>query len=125
MFLIENLEAAMLDSICSIQVHRRRPRLPGVAHGPARQAMEPFIELPFLSFTKTYHSSQSVQLATSFLQPACLHQGSHVDPADKGPGSPIVIVVRLVEITDAIIFAPVFLAWLDGRIKSTHGKGII
>src|SRR5688572_21193719 len=125
MFLVENMYTAMLNCVRGKQVHRRRPRLPAVTHRLTRQPMEPFIEFPFLIFAKTHHGSQSLQLTTGVIQPASLYQGSHIDTANEGPCSTIMVVMRLVEISHAVIFAPVLLAGLDRWIKSTYWERIV
>src|SRR5215207_4673571 len=125
MFGIENIEATMLDCVSSIQVHRCRPRLSGKAHRPARQSMEPFIELPFPSFAKANHGGQVIQLAAGFFQPAGLYEGRYIDSADKRPCPAVMIVMRLVEIPDAVIFSPVLLARLYRRIEGAHGKRLV
>src|SRR5215217_6597626 len=59
-----------------------------------------------------------------FLQPASPYQSRDIDSAEEGPGPAVMIVMRLVEIAHAIIFAPVLLARLDRGIQGTDGKGI-
>ena len=71
----------------------RRPCLKGLAHGPARFAMVPFVELPFLGHTQRTKPGKLDKFPSRKVSHAQLVNISHPESADKRPDASVVVVV--------------------------------
>src|SRR5688500_10839228 len=96
-------------------VHCGRPGLPGESHRAAGLAVEPLVELPFgARGVRPYrlpalaiHLGEPDKVPARLIQPAGLDERGDVEAANEGPCAAVVVVVRQVEITNAVIVSPV------------------
>src|SRR5690625_4262098 len=82
------------DCMHGIYEHGSGPRLPGVAHRPARHAMQPLVEFPFPVLARLVGRRQQLQLRFRALPVSCPDEGRNVEPANEWPDAAIVVLVR-------------------------------
>src|SRR5690625_238740 len=75
--------------------------------------MKPFVELPLLLFASPVRFSQQRQLFPGPVQLSGPDQRGDVEPTDERPDAAVVVLVRKVQVSTAVVLAPIAVTRVD------------